>query len=121
MMGQNTESKGTEVLGSKRKSRESGIYGSSESYVSPFNEQEFKRELCDGQLSSLPSTSHAELETDSANDNGGIPSELLISSYKTFGNTKETKLKQLSGTTARRSYPSLSQHSPNNDRTAVER
>ena len=100
-----------EVPESKRTSRESGIFGSSES---PFHKQEFKEELSLAQITSFPSTSRTFAESDRRSfDDAGIPAELLLSSYKTFGNVKETKLKQLSDPNARRSYPRTTPHSGN--------
>ena len=99
---------------SKRTSRESGIFGSSES---PFHKQGFKEELSLAQITSFPSTSRTFVESDGRSfDDAGIPAELLLSSYKTFGNVKETKLKQLSDPNARRSYPRTTPHSAGNER-----
>lgn len=107
----------TDVPESKRTSRESGIYGSSESKELPFQKTEFTGELYNGQTTSLPSTSHFAVHDD--NDDTGIPSELLMASYKTFEKAKEKRPNHLHDPTARRSYPRSSPHSACSDRTGI--
>ena len=85
-------------LESKRTSRESGIYASSESRV---DKQE--------DIAPVPSTSRA-LQSDVLNNNDNdIPADLLMASYKTFDN--QPRSRHHIDTHARRSYPRAITHS----------